>query len=496
MLRLPVIGERVGPYLIAGLLGRGACGIVYKAIENDRSFALKLMNPAMAGSASAMARLKAEARALMGAPSHLCLSKFKDFFEHPGIGSWCLITDFVDGMTLDQFIEKKGPMTVTSAVELFSELAGGIAALHRAGFLHRDIRPENIMVSNPSRRLVLLDFGLATAVADRGAVCLEGEIWHFPAPCQAQGFPGDYRDDARLLAETARFATAGLLPEGFQRHIREIVEEEFEKGPWGRWILELEEVDLSMASSATLVRGSVPTVDLGNGIRMEMAIIPAGEFLMGAPIGEKARDDDEIQHAVRLTRPFLLGRAQVNQAQWRRVMGNNPSWFRGDNLPVEQVSWEDAQAFCKKLSGISGLACRLPTEAEWEYACRAGTSTVFHFGNMCDGTQANCRGDLPYGSLAAGPNLSTTTPAGRFPSNAWGLFDMHGNVGEWCADWYGPYSMARAEDPSGPLSGKHRIIRGGSWHFDPARCRSAYRNANFPAIRGNFNYGFRVAIEA
>jgi len=494
MSRLPGIGERVGPYTITGLLGRGACGIVFKALANDQAFALKVMIPSMAGTASSVARLKAEARALAGAPSHPCLLRFKDFFEHKGTGSWCLVTELVEGMALNRYVGKEGPLPVALAIELFSELAGGVAALHKAGFLHRDIRPENVMVANHSRRLVLLDFGLATAVVDRGAVRLENEIWHFPAPCQADGYKGDYRDDARLLSETARFATAGMAPADFLWRIRLMVEEEFARGSWGRWILELEEVFHSVATSARLVNGPVPTIDLGDGICMEMAEIAAGDFVMGAPVGETARDEDEIQHTVSLTRPFLLGRAQVTQAQWRRVMGNNPSWFRGDNLPVEQVSWEDAMAFCKKLSNMSGLVCRLPTEAEWEYACRAGTSSAFHFGNICDGANANCRGDLPYGTPIAGPNLRSTTRHGSYPCNAWGLFDMHGNVGEWCADWYGPYSPGHAVDPSGPSSGKHRVIRGGSWHFDPARCRAGYRNANFPAICGNFNYGFRVAI--
>lgn len=495
MFRLPEIGERLGPYTIVGLLGRGSCGIVYKAIADGQSFAFKVMNPAMAGMASSVARFKAEGRALAGAPSHPCLLRYKDFFENRGIGSWCLVTEFVEGTTLDQHLQKNGPFPVTQAAALFGQLAVGMAALHRAGFLHRDIRPENIMVSDRGERLVLLDFGLATSVPDKGAVCLDGEIWQFPAPCQVLGYRGDYRDDARLLAETAIFATAGLATDDMVGRIRAIVEDEFERGPWGKTFQELEEVSPEVAASASLLRGQFPSIELGNGISMDLMAIASGEFMMGARAGERARDDDEVHHPVRLTRPFLLGRAPVNQAQWRRVMGNNPSWFRGDALPVEQVSWEDARNYCQQLLRISGLRFRLPTEAEWEYACRAGTSTAFHFGDMCDGSQANCRGDLPYGAAAAGPSLKTTTVPGLYPCNAWGLFDMHGNVGEWCADWYGPYDPGHATDPSGPSAGKYRVIRGGSWHFDPARCRAAYRNANMPAIRGNFNYGFRVALD-
>ncbi|MBY0444146.1 MAG: formylglycine-generating enzyme family protein, partial [Burkholderiales bacterium] len=136
---------------------------------------------------------------------------------------------------------------------------------------------------------------------------------------------------------------------------------------------------------------------------------------------------------------------------------------------MEQVSWEDAVDFCQRLSAMTGLEFVLPTEAQWEYACRAGTATAFHWGSTCDGSQANCRGDLPYGGSVAGPNRETTTPVGMYAPNNWGLYDMHGNVAEWCADWYGPYPSGQATDPSGPASGQHRVLRGGSWHFDPAR---------------------------
>ena len=171
---------------------------------------------------------------------------------------------------------------------------------------------------------------------------------------------------------------------------------------------------------------------------------------MGSPANEPERSDDETQHRVTLTKGFYLGVHQVTQAQWQAVMGNNPSHFKGDsNLPVENVSWDDCVAFCEALGKKDGKTYRLPTEAEWEYACRAGTTTPFHFGDTISVNQANYDGNYTYGNGKKGVYRQKTTPVGSFPANAWGLFDMHGNVWEWCADWYGPYPEEELKDPQG-----------------------------------------------
>ena len=239
---------------------------------------------------------------------------------------------------------------------------------------------------------------------------------------------------------------------------------------------------------------------LKNSIGIEFASIPAGKFLMGSPATEKERSPNETQHEVTLTQGFWMGVYEVTQAQYEQVMGKNPSEFKGATLPVETVSYKDALAFCKKLSDLpaekaAGRKYRLPTEAEWEYCCRAGTSTPFHFGNELNGTQANCDGNNPYGTTKKGPYLEKTSPVGSYPANAWGLYDMHGNVWEWCQDWYGDYPKQSVTDPRGPEVGSICVSRGGSWYNEAAGCRSANRYWYDPSIR-NSGVGFRLALSS
>ena len=243
-----------------------------------------------------------------------------------------------------------------------------------------------------------------------------------------------------------------------------------------------------------------PREKFTNSIGMEFASIPAGKFLMGSPATEQERDPDETRHEVTLTHAFRLGVYEVTQAQYEQVMGENPSFSKGARLPVEQVSYLDALIFCRKLSDLpaekaAGRKYRLPTEAEWEYCCRAGTSTPFHFGNELNGTQANCFGEFPYGTTQKGPSLGKTSPVGSYPPNAWGLHDMHGNVWEWCADRYGDYPKGPITDPRGPEVGSDCVLRGGSWIYVAALCRSAYRSRFDPSPRDYWS-GFRLALSS
>jgi formylglycine-generating enzyme required for sulfatase activity len=219
---------------------------------------------------------------------------------------------------------------------------------------------------------------------------------------------------------------------------------------------------------------------------MKLKRLSPGTFTMGSAKNAKG----DIPHTVTLTKAFFIGVHEVTQQQYERVMRKNPANFKGPNNPVEKVSWDEAVEFCGLLSGLpeeqaAGRVYRLPTEAEWEFACRAGTTTEFCFGED----------ELQLGNYAwYGANSdSQTHPVGLKQPNAWGLYDMHGNVLEWCADFYGDYSDGAVTDPSGPSTGSIRLRRGGCWINEAKACRSALRYSNVPSSRF-VNYGFRVAM--
>jgi sulfatase modifying factor 1 len=222
--------------------------------------------------------------------------------------------------------------------------------------------------------------------------------------------------------------------------------------------------------------------------------ISPGHFLMGSPVTEADRGPDEQQHLVTLTHELYVGRDEVTQDEWARFVGSRPSFHAGCGLcPVERVNFLDVQQLLVKLNEKSEqFQYRLPTEAEWEYACRAGQTTPFATGTTLTTDQANFNGSNPPSFDPGKDNLAKTTPVGSFPPNRWGFRDMHGNVWEWTADWYGAYPLGAVSDPSGPPSGEKRVIRGGSWAFgaDSARCACRYTHA---PIDLGFSLGVRVA---
>ena len=228
---------------------------------------------------------------------------------------------------------------------------------------------------------------------------------------------------------------------------------------------------------------------------MEMIYVAPGSFTMGSPESEEGRDDDEKQHRVTLTKGFWLGKYEVTQKQWESVMGDNSSHFKGGDLPVEQVSWEDCQEFIRKVNASLNCGARLPTEAEWEYACRAGTRSAYSWGDALNGDKANCNGNYPCGTTVKGPYKERTVAVGNYQPNAWGFYDMHGNVWEWCNDWHADYPSGSVTDPMGRVSGGNRVLRGGGWYDNARNCRSALRNRLWPGIC-NLNCGFRLCCSA
>ena len=261
---------------------------------------------------------------------------------------------------------------------------------------------------------------------------------------------------------------ANRISEHFEENMAKPIDERREK--WGKGV------------------AAVLLLDIG----LEMLWVKPGSFTMGSPGSETDRYDDERQHQVTLGKGFYLGKHEVTQSQWERVMGNNPSQFKGTDRPVEKVSWDDAVAFCKKLTEMEeragrlfdGMAYQLPTEAQWEYACRAGTRSAFSRGESLTSSQA---------SISEGP--PETSEVGSYLANPWGFHDMHGNVWEWCVDWYGEYPLGTSPDPVGPADGSARVGRGGSWFNAASSARCASRGSIAPGS-SNGTLGFRLSLRS
>jgi formylglycine-generating enzyme required for sulfatase activity len=453
----------------------------------------------------------------------------------------CLEYEYVEGGDLAGLIQDlhaQGRMTPELANRLFRHLVEIIAHAHRAEspIVHCDLKPANVLVRRGADGRISLrvtDFGiggLAVAQAARETKqptrsrqeLLTEAVRGAYTPLYAspeqmlrrKDEPADPRDDVHALGVIwYQLLTGDLAMMSMPPDWREQVEERgladalikllagciasrAAKRPASAIVLfeQLEAVLTPTRWRKPQPRpGELVAVTLPGNIGMRFAWIPPGTFLMGSPPNEESRSDDETQHRVTLSSGFHLGIHPVSQAQWQAVMGNNPSHFQGADRPVEQVSWDDCQDFCARLNQATGQRFRLPTEAEWEYACRAGTTTPFSFGATISTEQANYDGNYTYGKGKRGTYRQQTTPVGSFPANAWGLFDMHGNVWEWCHDWYGPYAAGDINYPQGINNGDARVLRGGSWYGIPSWCRSANRYRRAPGYR-LYRIGCRLVL--
>jgi formylglycine-generating enzyme required for sulfatase activity len=530
-------------------------GAVFLALDTEleRQVALKVPHRRYAQDPAIRKRFLREARAAAK-------------FHHPNFcpihevgetgGLPYLTMPYIEGGTLASKVERGKPWDQRKAAEVVRVLALALAEAHRRGIVHRDLKPSNIMI-DAWGGLVIMDFGLARrfeaadpSLTAAGAVL--GTPGYMP-PEQAEGQSARVgpRSDVYSLGVILYELISGRRPfEGSVARVQAMiltaepatpsthhpgVDPELESICLRAMAREIEDRYPSMDDFAGALDrflkappGSIPPPKpdeppITNTIGMKLKLIPAGEFLMGAPDGEpEAQEDEKPRHHVRITRPFYLGVYPVTQAEFREVMGNSPSWFSAggggrakvsgldtSRHPVECVSWQDAIAFCNKLSEREGLGpCyrpdggriesgegyRLPTEAEWEYACRAGTTTAFAFGPSLSPAMANFDGSAVYNGSSKGANRKRTTPVGAYAPNRFGLHDMHGNVWEWCEDYYDEkyYLKSFDNNPICSSEAAYRVIRGGSWRSSPRSCRSAFRLRRTPGNPYD-GLGFRVA---
>jgi formylglycine-generating enzyme required for sulfatase activity len=507
-------------YQLLKVVDSGGFGTVWRADDEEtkQEVAVKVLHGQHCDSAERRERFERGARAMQRLTHPNIVRVLAPHREDKGYHYF--VMEYIRGGTFAQAVTG-GSLSAEQRIQVILQVGDALAFAHENGVVHRDVSPDNILLGGPGGAVRLTDFDLVllddSTGGTRTAAHLGKPVYAAPE-CQESAGAADARCDVYSLAMTAVFALYGKkLPALTLMWNREKFFQDLDCPPEVKVVLiraarsDRDERFASMKAFCDALRQALtkppvealpptPPVEarpavavVENSIGMKFAWIPPGSFLMGSPESEEKHESDEKQHRVTLTKGFFLGVHLVTQAQWQAVMGNNPSHFKGDNLPVERVTWDDCQVFCKKLTQQTGKPHRLPTEAEWEYACRAGTATPFHFGSTISTEQANYSGNYVYGGGQKGQYRQQTTPVGNFPANAWGLFDMHGNVWEWCQDWYGDYPSEDVTDPTGSNSGSVRVLRGGSWISNPWRLRAASRYWRAPGDRTH-DVGVRVVF--
>ncbi|OBQ39610.1 MAG: serine/threonine protein kinase [Anabaena sp. CRKS33] len=519
-------------------LGEGGFGRTFQAIDEKRlntPCVIKQFLPQQAGSAAlqkATELFQQEAQRLQELGKHPQIPDLEAFF--PQDGRLYLVQDFIDGQNLFEEFKNQGKLNEPQIRIILTELLPVLQFIHDNQVIHRDIKPENIIRSKTGK-LFLIDFGVSKEISGtiltkvgtvtgtpgyappeqfRGMVYHSSDLYSLAVTC-VRLLTGYFQeaDGADELFDTNRMEWQWQKYVSLSQELTTVLETMLQDIPTRRYD-SAAEVLAALANQKTRViptptnppkppaninlninPQSSFTEDLGNGVKLEMIAIPGGTFWMGSPTNEAERDDDEsLQHQVTVPN-FFMGKYPLTQAQYQAIMGHNPSYFKGNNRPVERVIWNDAVTFCQKLSQKTGKNYRLPSEAEWEYACRAGTKTPFSFGDNITTDLVNYNGNYPYKSAPKGKYREQTTDVGTFPPNTFGLYDMHGNVWEWCEDdWHENYINPPTDGSAwnSQSGSSSKVLRGGSWSFGARRCRAAIRGRLLRDDRYNC-CGFRVA---
>jgi formylglycine-generating enzyme required for sulfatase activity len=541
-------------------LGEGGFGRTFQAIDEKRlntPCVIKQFLPQQTGSAAlakATELFQQEAQRLQELGKHPQIPDLEAFF--PQDGRLYLVQDFIDGQNLLEEFENQGRLKEPQIRIILTELLPVLQFIHDNQVIHRDIKPENIIRSK-NGQLFLIDFGVSKETSGsiltrvgtvtgtpgyappeqfRGMVYHSSDLYSLAVTC-VRLLTGHFQeaDGADKLFDTRKMQWQWQKYVSLSQELTTVLETMLQDIPTRRYD-SAAEVLAALANQKTIViptsqtqtfqnplkqifqfispptnppkpptninvninAQSSFTEDLGNGVKLEMIAIPGGTFWMGSPANEAERGDNESpQHQVTVP-SFFMGKYPLTQAQYQAIMGKNPAYFKGNNRPVENVSWDDAVLFCQKLSQRTGKNYRLPSEAEWEYACRAGTKTPFSFGDNITTDLVNYNGNYPYKSAPKGKYREQTTDVGTFPPtfppNPFGLYDMHGNVWEWCEDdWHENYIDAPTDGSAwNSQSGSNtKLLRGGSWYYVAGDCRSANRFRDSRDYR-DYYCGFRV----
>jgi formylglycine-generating enzyme required for sulfatase activity/tRNA A-37 threonylcarbamoyl transferase component Bud32 len=493
--------DKVGPYILIKLLGRGSFGEVWLGEKRTKfattKFALKMPLEENVD----LTAIEQEASVWVQSSGHPNVLPIIDADAYDG--QIVIVSEYASDGSLEDWLQRhEGKAhSIAVAVKMIDGILAGLEHLHSRKIIHRDLKPANILLQGDSPRLA--DFGIARVLkSTQNSTVVAGtplymspeayknirteqmDLWA-AAVIFYQLLSGDMPfvgDNLHSLMFAILNVKEKPLPDTIPKPLRDFIATALNKNLNQRYTTAGEKRKAIQKAHQLAIKMEDEPVKIADELegrrrRDGFVLIPAGEFLMG----EDKHDDEKPVHKVKISRSFEMGKYEVTQTQWEAVMGNNPSNFKGENLPVEQVSWGDAQEFIKKLNARNdGYVYRLPTEAEWEYACRAGSTGDY-------------AGELEKMAWYKNNSDSMTHPVGEMKPNDWGLYDMHGNVWEWCSDWYDSeyYGRSPGVDPKGPDSGSLRVKRGGSWFYDAAYCRSAYRSRSAPIGRFS-SYGLRL----
>ena len=498
-------------YEVGDQIGASVMGAVYEAVERKRRIpvAINVVPRILAGNKHVVSELRAEATKWVQL-DHPNISRVQHFYAEGDLKFF--VMEYVPGKTLEELLNAREErrLPVEELLPIARQVADALDHAHgnRPPVFHQSLSPARIMVMADGT-VKLLDFTVARYIQQAMAMLAgyeaPGALTHI-SPEQFCGRTFTAASDIYSLASTLYECLSGHppfhqgstsyqllnaspagLPDVPER-VNTAIMEGLAKTPENRPKSATQMVSMLEEPAPVGVEEGTPEAEAEAEIEVAVkpigtVYIPPGEFLMGSPEDEYGRFDNETRHRVSLTRPFRMSTTPVTQAQWTSVMGENPSYIKGDDLPVVRVTWLDAVGFCEKLSEKAGKKYRLPTEAEWEYACRAGSPDPF-----------SRRGRYPGMFWYRDNSDGDVQPVGGKLPNTWDLYDMHGNVWEWCADWYGEYPIGPVVDPTGPPNGEKRVMRGGSRRSSPLICRSAFRGCESPDRRFR-GVGFRVLLE-